>query len=77
MKVDIDAHLSEHQFQVGEQVLLKLHPYAQSTVVSRPCPKLALKYFGPYKVVEKWARWRTNLNYLMLPKFILFSMYPN
>jgi hypothetical protein len=53
MKVDVDAHLSEHQFQVGEQVLLKLHPFAQSTVVSRPCPKLALKYFGPYKVVEK------------------------
>jgi hypothetical protein len=41
-------------------VLLKLQPYAQSSVVNHPFPKinhpfpkLAFKYFGPYEVAEK------------------------
>ena len=37
----------------GEMVYLRLQPYSQSTVVNRPCHKLALKYFGPYKIVAK------------------------
>jgi hypothetical protein len=52
MKVDADTKRSTKQFQVGEQVLLKLQPYTQSFVVNRPCPKLALKYFGPYTILE-------------------------
>lgn len=39
-------------FQVGDQVLLKLHPYTQSSVANRPYPKLEYKYFGPYRVLE-------------------------
>jgi hypothetical protein len=38
---------------VGEQVLLKLQPYVQSSVANRPYPKLASKYYGPYEVLEK------------------------
>ena len=34
-------------------MLLKLQPYTQSTVASRPYPKLAFKYFGPYTVQER------------------------
>jgi hypothetical protein len=53
MKLVADAQRSVRIFQVGEMVLLKLQPYAQSTVVNRPCPKLAMKYFGRYKVLEQ------------------------
>jgi hypothetical protein len=53
MKLYADSKRSERTFQVGEQVLLKLQPYAQASVVNRPYPKLAYKYFGPYKILAK------------------------
>lgn len=53
MKFYADGKRTERSFQVGDQVLLKLQPYAQATVVNRPYPKLAYKYFGPYKVLER------------------------
>lgn len=53
MKQIADRKRSEVEFQVGDSVLLKLHPYVQSSMVSRPFPKLAKKYFGPYKVIAR------------------------
>uniref|UniRef100_A0A8R7R628 Tf2-1-like SH3-like domain-containing protein n=1 Tax=Triticum urartu TaxID=4572 RepID=A0A8R7R628_TRIUA len=52
-KKQADRNRTERQFQVGEQVLLKLQPYAQRSVINRPCAKLAFKFFGPYTVLEK------------------------
>jgi hypothetical protein len=53
MKLNADATKSPLTFQLGELVWFKLQPYAQSSVVNRPCPKLAMKFFGPYKILEK------------------------
>lgn len=53
MKQQADRHRRDHSFQVGDMVLLKLQPYTQSSVANRPYPKLAYKYFGPYKVLER------------------------
>lgn len=53
MKFATDKLRTETVFQVGEQVLLKLQPYVQSSLVNRPCPKLAMKYFGPFTILEK------------------------
>ncbi|XP_073367763.1 uncharacterized protein [Aegilops tauschii subsp. strangulata] len=52
-KKKADRNRTERHFQEGEQVLLKLQPYAQRSLVNRPCAKLAFKYFGPYKILEK------------------------
>uniref|UniRef100_A0A453D1W1 Tf2-1-like SH3-like domain-containing protein n=2 Tax=Aegilops tauschii subsp. strangulata TaxID=200361 RepID=A0A453D1W1_AEGTS len=63
-KKQADRHRAEHAFDVGEQVLLKLQPYAQSSVANRPCKKLAFKFFGPFTVLERVG----NLAYrLQLP----------
>jgi len=53
MKNQADKKRTDREFLVGDQVLLKLQPYAQSSVVNRPFPKLAFKYFGPYKILER------------------------
>ena len=63
MKTYADRHRTERQYQEGEQVLLKLQPYAQHSVANRPFPKLAFKYFGPYSILAKIgaAAYRLNL----------------
>jgi hypothetical protein len=51
-KVQADKQRTDRIFAVGDMVLLKLQPYAQQSVVNQPCPKLAFKYFGPFKVIQ-------------------------
>jgi hypothetical protein len=53
MKLQADRHRSDKEYSVGDKVYLKLQPYAQSSVVNRPCPKLAFKYFGPYTILAR------------------------
>lgn len=53
MKSNANRQRCHKEYQVGERVLLKLQPYAQSSLVNRPFPKLAFKYFGPYTVLKR------------------------
>jgi hypothetical protein len=55
MKLHADTKCIPWQFQICEQVLLKLQPYAQSSVVNSSCPKLAWKYFGPLGARQNWS----------------------
>jgi hypothetical protein len=49
IKMQADKNMIDREFQVGDQVLLKLQPYTQSSVASRPFPKLSHKFLGPIK----------------------------
>ena len=53
MKKEADKFRSERQFAVGDFVYLKLQPYIQSSVSRRAYQKLAFKFFGPYRVLER------------------------
>jgi hypothetical protein len=56
IKMQANKNKTDREFQVGHQVLLKLQPYTQSSVASRPFPKLAHKFFQPYKILERIGR---------------------
>ncbi|XP_070043267.1 uncharacterized protein [Nicotiana tomentosiformis] len=53
MKDITDKHKTDRSFSVGDWIYLKLQPYIQVSVATRPFNKLAAKYFGPYLIVEK------------------------
>lgn len=43
----------ELDFEVGDEVFLKLRPYRQRSLARKRCEKLAPKFFGPYRIMEK------------------------
>jgi ribosomal protein L21E len=53
MKRQSDKKRSERQFQIGDMVFLKLQPYVQSSVTPRASQKLAFKFFGSFRIVER------------------------
>lgn len=62
MKLFADKNRTDQQFAMGDQVLLRLQPYTQSSVANRSFPKLAYKFFGPYTVLEKIGAVAYRLN---------------
>ncbi|KAL0535737.1 hypothetical protein IC582_030078 [Cucumis melo] len=53
MKLYADRKRRAVEFSVGEYVFLRIRPYRQLTVRSRRNEKLAPRFFGPYKIVER------------------------
>jgi hypothetical protein len=53
MKQLYDKGHKERGFQIGDLVYVRLHPYRQQTVARRLNMKLAAKFYGPYKVLER------------------------
>ncbi|KAL0352109.1 UNVERIFIED_CONTAM: hypothetical protein Scaly_1599600 [Sesamum calycinum] len=56
MKLFADKKISKREFDVGDEVFLKLQPYKQTSVALRKQLKLYAKYFGPNKVLEKMGK---------------------
>ncbi|RVW68729.1 Transposon Tf2-12 polyprotein [Vitis vinifera] len=46
----------EVEFQIGDLVLLKLHPYRQHSVFKRAHQKLANRFYGPFPVEQKLGK---------------------
>ena len=55
MKQFADQHRTDRSFEIGDYVYVKLQPYRQKSVVLRSNQKLTPKYFGPYKIIDKFG----------------------
>ncbi|XP_077215876.1 uncharacterized protein LOC143850517 [Tasmannia lanceolata] len=53
MKKFADAHRTEREFEVGDWVYLRLQPFRQTTVAVRQNMKLASRYYGPLRVLQR------------------------
>lgn len=53
MKMHADQKRSFREFEVGDQVYLKLQPYIQTSIAPRVNHKLSFKFYGPFPIAEK------------------------
>lgn len=53
MKQNADLHRTERSFEIGDYVYVKLQPYRQQSTVMRSNNKLAPKFYGPYKILDR------------------------
>lgn len=53
MKSLADKNRTERTFAVGDMVFLKLQPYIQTSLAPRANQKIAFKFFGPFKVLQR------------------------
>ncbi|KAL0381971.1 UNVERIFIED_CONTAM: hypothetical protein Scaly_0484400 [Sesamum calycinum] len=53
MKLYADKRRIEREFDIGDEVFLKLQPYRQTSISLKKQLKPSAKYFGPYKVIER------------------------
>ncbi|KAL6203482.1 hypothetical protein ACLB2K_027182 [Fragaria x ananassa] len=53
MKQMADKNCTEREFAKGDWVFLKLQPYQQKSLLKRLSTKLAPRFFGPFKILQK------------------------
>jgi hypothetical protein len=53
MKKYVDQSRRDVRFEVGDWVFLKLRPHRQHYVIRRIHQKLAARFYGPFKIIEK------------------------
>ncbi|CAM8934417.1 unnamed protein product [Rhodiola kirilowii] len=53
MKAYADQHRTVREFAVGDMIYIRLQPYHQQSVMRRGTPKLAKRYYGPFRIMER------------------------
>jgi hypothetical protein len=53
MKQQVDQHMTEREFEVGEWVFVRLQPYKQLSLKQQGKNKLAPRFYGPYQINKK------------------------
>lgn len=48
-----NVHRRDGQYNIGDSVFLKFRPHRQSSAFSRIAPKLAAKYYGPFRIIAR------------------------
>ena len=53
MKQQTDLHRWELKFKTGDELYLKFKPYKQRSLARKWSEKLALKFYGPYRMIQE------------------------
>nr|XP_023885311.1 uncharacterized protein LOC111997457 [Quercus suber] len=53
MKVTADKHRTMREFEVGDWVYLKLHPYKQMSLRQKRLGKLSPRFYGPFQILQR------------------------
>lgn len=53
MKKQTDQNIRDIELEVDDLVYLKIKPYRQRSIAKRRCEKLAPRYYGPYKILQR------------------------
>ena len=53
MKQKADKQLRKQYFEIGDMVYLQLQPYQLKSLAKWPNKNLALKYFGPFRILQR------------------------
>ena len=56
MKLYSNKKKSERKFEVGDMVFLRLQPYKQVSLSIHNNRKLSPRFYGPYKVIQKFGQ---------------------
>jgi hypothetical protein len=73
MKGNYDAHHHQVEFQVGDWVWLRLHQCIAATLSDKAKGKLAPKFYGPFKVLERISALAYHLE--LPPQFHIHNVF--
>ena len=75
MKYYADLKRKDVSYEEEDWVYLKIRPYRQRTLTSFLNEKLGLRYYGPYKILQRVGRVAYKLSFRRIVKFTQYSIF--